>query len=149
VALYFLLLGFAFLLVEIAFIHRFSLFLGHPLDADKLFVDRVRDLLAIVSKRVRPSVRTHHVNVGTAVLIRQPDALPQSVNVRAVPSNVFNGGEREDAMLEGAAIQLINVGAGRIPGVGHGDPLRTFCAGEASIHFNCVPFRRALDPFPS
>jgi spermidine synthase len=33
VALYFLLLGFAFLLVEIAFIHRFSLFLGHPLTA--------------------------------------------------------------------------------------------------------------------
>jgi hypothetical protein len=33
VALYFLLLGFAFLFVEIAFIHRFSLFLGHPLAA--------------------------------------------------------------------------------------------------------------------
>jgi hypothetical protein len=33
VALYFLLLGLAFLLVEIAFIHRFSLFLGHPLTA--------------------------------------------------------------------------------------------------------------------
>ena len=33
VALYFLFLGFAFLLVEIAFLHRFSLFLGHPLTA--------------------------------------------------------------------------------------------------------------------
>jgi hypothetical protein len=33
VALYYLLLGLAFLLVEIAFIHRFSLFLGHPLSA--------------------------------------------------------------------------------------------------------------------
>ena len=33
VALYFLLLGLAFLLVEIGFIHRFSLFLGHPLSA--------------------------------------------------------------------------------------------------------------------
>jgi hypothetical protein len=33
VALYFLLIGFAFLFVEIAFIHRFSLFLGHPLAA--------------------------------------------------------------------------------------------------------------------
>jgi hypothetical protein len=33
VAVYFLLLGFGFLLVEIAFIHRFSLFLGHPLSA--------------------------------------------------------------------------------------------------------------------
>ena len=33
VALYFLLIGFAFLFVEIAFIERFSLFLGHPLSA--------------------------------------------------------------------------------------------------------------------
>jgi hypothetical protein len=33
VALYFLLIGFAFLFVEIAFIARFSLFLGHPLSA--------------------------------------------------------------------------------------------------------------------
>ena len=33
IALYFLLLGFAFLFVEIAFIHRFSLFLGHPVIA--------------------------------------------------------------------------------------------------------------------
>ena len=33
VALYFLLIGLAFLFVEIAFIHRFSLFLGHPLAA--------------------------------------------------------------------------------------------------------------------
>jgi len=33
VAFYFLLIGFAFLFVEIAFIHRFSLFLGHPLVA--------------------------------------------------------------------------------------------------------------------
>ena len=33
VASYFLLIGLAFLLVEIAFIHRFSLFLGHPLAA--------------------------------------------------------------------------------------------------------------------
>jgi len=33
VAFYFLLIGLAFLLVEIAFIHRFSLFLGHPLAA--------------------------------------------------------------------------------------------------------------------
>ena len=33
VAFYFLLIGFAFLFVEIAFIHRFSLFLGHPLAA--------------------------------------------------------------------------------------------------------------------
>jgi hypothetical protein len=32
-ALYFLLIGLAFLFVEIAFIHRFSLFLGHPLAA--------------------------------------------------------------------------------------------------------------------
>ena len=32
-AFYFLLIGFAFLFVEIAFIHRFSLFLGHPLVA--------------------------------------------------------------------------------------------------------------------
>ena len=32
-AFYFLLIGFAFLFVEIAFIHRFSLFLGHPLAA--------------------------------------------------------------------------------------------------------------------
>jgi hypothetical protein len=30
---YFLLIGFAFLFIEIAFIHRFSLFLGHPLAA--------------------------------------------------------------------------------------------------------------------
>jgi hypothetical protein len=33
VAFYFLLIGFAFLFIEIAFIHRFSLFLGHPLGA--------------------------------------------------------------------------------------------------------------------
>ena len=33
VAFYFLLIGLAFLFVEIAFIHRFSLFLGHPLAA--------------------------------------------------------------------------------------------------------------------
>jgi spermidine synthase len=33
VAFYFLLIGFAFLFVEIAFIHRLSLFLGHPLGA--------------------------------------------------------------------------------------------------------------------
>ena len=33
VASYFLLIGLAFLLIEIAFIHRFSLFLGHPLAA--------------------------------------------------------------------------------------------------------------------
>lgn len=33
VALYFLLIGLAFLFIEIAFIHRFSLFLGHPLSA--------------------------------------------------------------------------------------------------------------------
>ena len=33
VAIYFLLIGFAFLFVEIALIHRFSLFLGHPLAA--------------------------------------------------------------------------------------------------------------------
>ncbi|WP_119299626.1 polyamine aminopropyltransferase [Dongia deserti] len=33
VALYFLLVGFAFLFIEIAFIQRFSLFLGHPLTA--------------------------------------------------------------------------------------------------------------------
>ena len=33
VAFYFLLIGFAFLFVEIAFIHRFSLFLGHPVAA--------------------------------------------------------------------------------------------------------------------
>src|SRR4030095_297153 len=33
VALYFLLIGFAFLFIEIAFIQRFSLFLGHPLSA--------------------------------------------------------------------------------------------------------------------
>jgi hypothetical protein len=33
VASYFLLIGFAFLFIEIAFIHRFSLFLGHPLAA--------------------------------------------------------------------------------------------------------------------
>jgi hypothetical protein len=33
IALYFLLIGFAFLFVEIAFIQRFSLFLGHPLSA--------------------------------------------------------------------------------------------------------------------
>jgi spermidine synthase len=33
VAFYFLLIGFAFLFVEIAFIHRFSLFLGNPLAA--------------------------------------------------------------------------------------------------------------------
>jgi spermidine synthase len=33
VALYFLLIGFAFLFVEIAFIERFCLFLGHPLSA--------------------------------------------------------------------------------------------------------------------
>jgi hypothetical protein len=33
VALYFLLIGFAFLFIEIAFIQRFSLFLGHPLTA--------------------------------------------------------------------------------------------------------------------
>ncbi len=33
VASYFLLIGFGFLLVEIAFIHRISLFLGHPLGA--------------------------------------------------------------------------------------------------------------------
>jgi hypothetical protein len=33
VAAYFLLIGFAFLFIEIAFIHRFSLFLGHPLAA--------------------------------------------------------------------------------------------------------------------
>jgi len=33
VAFYFLLIGFAFLFVEIAFIHRFTLFLGHPLAA--------------------------------------------------------------------------------------------------------------------
>jgi spermidine synthase len=33
VAFYFLFLGLAFLLVEIGFIHRFSLFLGHPLTA--------------------------------------------------------------------------------------------------------------------
>ena len=33
VAFYFLLIGFAFLCVEIAFIHRFSLFLGHPVAA--------------------------------------------------------------------------------------------------------------------
>jgi hypothetical protein len=33
VAVYFLLLGFGFLLVEIAFIHRFSLFLGEPFSA--------------------------------------------------------------------------------------------------------------------
>jgi spermidine synthase len=33
VALYFLLIGFAFLFVEITFIERFSLFLGHPLSA--------------------------------------------------------------------------------------------------------------------
>jgi hypothetical protein len=33
VASYFLLIGSAFLLIEIAFIHRFSLFLGHPLAA--------------------------------------------------------------------------------------------------------------------
>ena len=33
VASYFLLIGLAFLLVEIAFIYRFSLFLGHPLAA--------------------------------------------------------------------------------------------------------------------
>jgi spermidine synthase len=33
VACYFLLIGFAFLFVEIAFLHRFSLFLGHPLAA--------------------------------------------------------------------------------------------------------------------
>jgi len=33
VAFYFLLIGFAFLFIEIAFIQRFSLFLGHPLSA--------------------------------------------------------------------------------------------------------------------
>src|SRR5262249_8569530 len=33
VALYFLLIGCAFLFIEIAFIHRFSLFLGHPVAA--------------------------------------------------------------------------------------------------------------------
>ncbi len=33
IAFYFLFLGLAFLLVEIGFIHRFSLFLGHPLSA--------------------------------------------------------------------------------------------------------------------
>jgi len=33
VAIYFLLIGFAFFFVEIAFIHRFTLFLGHPLAA--------------------------------------------------------------------------------------------------------------------
>ncbi|TMJ39637.1 MAG: SAM-dependent methyltransferase, partial [Alphaproteobacteria bacterium] len=33
IAFYFLFLGLAFLLVEIGFIHRFSLFLGHPLTA--------------------------------------------------------------------------------------------------------------------
>jgi hypothetical protein len=33
VATYFLLIGFAFLFIEMAFIHRFSLFLGHPLAA--------------------------------------------------------------------------------------------------------------------
>ncbi len=33
VAFYFLLIGFAFLFIEIAFIERFSLFLGHPLSA--------------------------------------------------------------------------------------------------------------------
>jgi spermidine synthase len=33
VACYFLLIGFAFLFVEIGFLHRFSLFLGHPLAA--------------------------------------------------------------------------------------------------------------------
>jgi spermidine synthase len=33
VAFYFLLIGFAFLFIEIAFIHRFSLFFGHPLGA--------------------------------------------------------------------------------------------------------------------
>ena len=51
VAFYFLLIGLAFLFVEIAFIHRFSLFLGHPLAA--ISVTLIREP-AERSQRPRP-----------------------------------------------------------------------------------------------
>ena len=66
VALYFLALGFGFILVEISFIQRFTLFLGHPLAAIAVVMAAFL-VSAGIGSGLSPRLRTHGPAVAAAV----------------------------------------------------------------------------------
>ena len=72
-----------------------------------LLVDRARNLLVAVAKRVRPAVAAHHVEIGVAVNVDDMDPGPRSHDHRSVFFDIVARGDRKNAVIERVLRQAV------------------------------------------